>query len=183
MIWQTIRRVGQPVAWLISFGGQAWTLVSWIWGGGLTILGDLGPPEYSALTAMFSVVLVYSTCALVQPFRPSTRLEQLCDEIARMRRSLEYYTESTTRSRRGLASVHYAQVLSGQHEEQLRSLARALDGLSIPHPSITEGNVAANWRQFLIRLFAEARVRNIRCARHLFGKMKSQNMFDFGKAQ
>lgn len=180
MKWQTIRRVGQPIAWLISFGGQAWTLVSWIWGEGFTILGDLGPPEYAALTAIFGAVLFYSTYALAQPLLPSNRLERLCDEISRTRRQLEHYVRTTTRPRREMASVRRVQVLFGQDEEQIRSLARALDGLSIPHPSTSEGDVAANWRQFLIRLFAEARVRNIRCARHLFSKMKSENMFDSG---
>ena len=51
MDWTMIRRVGQPLAWLASLGGEVWTLVSWSWGGGLKVLGELGPPEYAALTA------------------------------------------------------------------------------------------------------------------------------------
>ena len=50
MHWTTIRRVGQPVAWLLAFGGEVWTLVTWFWGGGLKLLEGVGAPEYAALT-------------------------------------------------------------------------------------------------------------------------------------
>ena len=56
------------LGWSSSFGGFVWSVVSWIWGGGLN---ELGTPEYAAFTAMFSVALFYMSWHLYQPFRPS----------------------------------------------------------------------------------------------------------------
>ena len=89
MHWTTIRRVGQPVAWLLAFGGEVWTLVTWFWGGGLKLLEGVGAPEYAALTAIFGTVLLYSSWALAQPHRSSRRLEAMIDEMTTVRRSVE----------------------------------------------------------------------------------------------
>ena len=154
----TIRRVGQPLAWLASLGGEIWTLVSWCWGGGLKVLGELGPPEYAALTAMFGAVFLYSSWTLAQPLRPSRRLESMIDEMTTVR---------------GLVgqNIDYDTLLSGYDEEKARKLARALDELKIPHPPVTGETVVEDWHRFLIRLGAEARVRNIRSARRLWKEM------------
>ena len=62
--------------------------------------------------------------------------------------------------------------LSGCDEEEVRKLARALDELKIPHPSVTGGTVVEDWHRFLIRLGAEARVLNICGARRLWKEMQ-----------
>ena len=170
----TIRRVGQPLAWLVaSLGGEVWTLVSWSLGGGLKVLGELGPPEYAALAAMFGAVFLYSSWTLAQPLRPSRRLESMIVEMTTVRARLGpniFYDDFRQESR--------SQPLSGYDEEQVRKLARALDELKIPHPAVTGETVVEDWHRFLVRLGAEARVRNIRGARRLWKEMQESTTDD-----
>ena len=167
----TIRRVGQPLAWLASLGGEVWTLVSWSWGGGLKVLGELGPPEYAALTAMFGAVFLYSSWTLAQPLRPSRRLGSMIDEMMTVRGSMEHHIFYDQLNRR-VRQVSRPQPLSGYEEEGVRKLARALDELKIPHPPVTGETVVEDWHRFLIRLGAEARVRNICSTRRLWKEMQ-----------
>ena len=150
------------LGWLLFFGGFVWSVVSWIWGGGLK---ELGTPEYAAFTAMFSVAVIYMSWHLYQPFRPSNRLGGMTDEFTSVRVSLEWYMNP---GRIGQVEIE------GRDEEIVRKLARALDGLRIPHPPVTGKGITAGWHRFLVRLGAEARVRNIRGARRLWGEMQSE---------
>ncbi len=167
MDWTTIRRVGQLLAWLVSLGGEVWTLVSWSWGGGLKVLEELGPPEYAALTAMFGAVFLYSSWTFAQPLRPSRRLGSMIDEMTTVRGSVWQNIVYDT-----LGQESRSQPLSGHNEEIVRKLARALDELKIPHPPVTGETVGTDWHRFLIRLGAEARVRNICAARRLWKEMR-----------
>lgn len=53
---------------------------------------------------------------------------------------------------------------------KVRSLARKLDKLKIPHPEIKDD--PNNWKQFLRILLAEAEVANIKRARQVFTELK-----------
>ena len=172
MDWTTIRRVGQPLAWLASLGGWVWTLVSWSWGGGLKVLGELGPPEYAALTAMFGAVFLYSSWTLAQPLRPSRRLRSMIDEMTTVRGSMGNHIGHDQLSNRRVRQQSRPRPLPGYYEEKVRKLARALDKLKIPHPPVTGETVGEDWHRFLIRLGAEARVRNICGARRLWKEMQ-----------
>ena len=66
------------------------------------------------------------------------------------------------------------QLLSWYNDEKVRKLAKALDELKIPHPPVTGKTGGIDWHRFLIRLGAEARVRNIRCARLLWKEMRGE---------
>lgn len=174
MDWATIRRVVPPMAWLLSFGGEVWTLVSWFWDGGLKVLGEIGPPEYAALAAMFGAVFLYSSWTLAQPFRPSRRLESMIDEMTTVRRSMEQhiaYDRLNGRLNRRARQESRLRPLAGHDQEDVRKLARALDELKISHPLVTGKTVAEDWHRFLIRLGAEARVRNISGAQRLWKEM------------
>ena len=173
MDWTTIRRVGPWLAWLASLGGEVWTLLSWCWGGGLKVLEALGPPEYAALTAMFGAVFLYSSWTLAQPLRPSRRLRSMIHEMTTVRglvgQNIVYDT---------LRQESRSQPLSGYDEEKVRKLARALDELKIPHPPMTGETVVEDWHRFLVRLGAEARVRNICGARRLWKEMQESTTDD-----
>ncbi len=71
-----------------------------------------------------------------------------------------------------------SQPLSGYDEEKVRKLARALDELKIPHPPMTGETVVEDWHRFLVRLGAEARVRNICGARRLWKEMQESTTDD-----
>ena len=152
--WATIRSVGQPLAWLASFGGEVWALASWFWGGGLKLLEELGPPEYAALTSMFGAVFLYSSWAMAQPLRPSRRLESMIDEMTTARRSVERhiaYDRLNGRLNRRGRQESRSQPLSGYVEEEVRKIARALDELKISHPPVIGETVAEDWHRFLIQ--------------------------------
>ncbi len=71
-----------------------------------------------------------------------------------------------------------SQPLSGYDEEKVRKLARALDELKIPHPPMTGETVVEDWHRFLVRLGAEARVRNICGTRRLWNEMQESTTDD-----
>lgn len=147
---------------LLSVGGLVWSGVAWIWGGGLAaVFSLLGPPEYAALAVIFSGASVYSGWHFCRPFLPSRRLEAMSEDIANTRRSLAWM-------------VGKSQDLAGHYEEQVRIVARALDEIKVPHPPLTGRNAVESWNGFLIRLQAEARIRNIRCARALWETMQME---------
>lgn len=142
---------------LLSVGGLAWSGVAWIWGGGLAVLGA---PEYASLLAMFTVALAFCCWQLCQPFLPSRRLEAMSEDILRARRSLDWI--------RGKKSPS----IQGRIEEEIRIVSRGLDGIKVPHPPI-EGGVQ-DWYAFLVRLQAEAKTKNARCARTIWEKMQRE---------
>ena len=142
--------VARLLGWVLSLGGNVWSLVAWISGGGIDVFG---PPEYAASIVIFSVVLIYCSWHLYQPFRPSRRLAAMADEIKALRDHVEG---------RNLQS------LSGLREEQARVIARRLDGLQVPYPPIKGENAIRNWHTFLIHLQAEARSYQIDRARSLW---------------
>lgn len=146
-----------------SLGGAVWSIVAWIWGGGLAaVFSLLGPPEYAALATMFSVMFSYSTWRLCEPFLPSRRLEAMSESLQSTRRSLSFISNPASKELKG----HYA--------EDVRMVARALDEITIPHPPVAGKNVVVNWLEFLIRIHAEARIGNIRCARSVWKELKQE---------
>ena len=82
-------RIAVGAVWLVGFVGDVWSITAWIWGGGLKMPEDAGLPEYAALTAMFSVILIVSSWYLVWclahhvigPRMPSQRFKKLSPKI------------------------------------------------------------------------------------------------------
>ena len=152
-----IPHVWRLVGAVVSLGGAVWSGVAWIWGGGLAVLGA---PEYASLLAMFTVALAVCCWQLCQPFFPSRRLEAMAEDILRARRSLDWIRGEKSPS------------VQGYIEEEIRIVSRELDGIKVPHPPI-EGSVE-DWYAFLVRLQAEAKTRNARCARVIWEKMQRE---------
>ena len=173
MLWSRALAVARLSGWFVSLGGSVWSLVAWIWGSGLSVMAEFSAPEYASLTAMFGAGLLYASWVLAQPVRPSRRLEGLVDEMVTVRnyagRHIIYVRLEgmSGRERRSRPLPDY-------DEECIRKLARALDELKIPHPSTIGETVAEDWTKFLIRLGAEARVRDIRRARSLWKTIQSE---------
>ena len=165
---EIIAKIGPPLAWVLSFGAEVWTLASWVHGGGLEVFGAFGVPEYAALSAMFGVVLAYSTWQLVQPYRPSMRfraMSQLIDEamssfISDYSKSIEQKTDvfflSSTRAK-------------------IRELAFALDDLGVPYPPLTDTKFINYWYHMFPRLLAAARAGKLMEARSLWQNMQKNS--------
>ena len=173
MLWGRALAVARLSGWFVSLGGSVWSLVAWIWGSGLSVIDEFGAPEYASLAAMFGAGLLYSSWVLAQPVRPSRRLEGLVDEMAAVRTSAGH-SITYVRLERMSAPERRSRPLPDYDEESIRKLARALDDLKIPHPSTIGETVAEDWIKFLIRLGAEARVRDIRRARSLWKTIQSE---------
>ena len=156
-----IPHVRRLVGAVVSLGGAVWSIVAWIWGGGLAaVFSYLGPPEFASLLAMFTAAMVFFCWRLCQPFLPSRRLEAMSEDILGARRSLDWIRGKKSSS------------IQGRIEEEIRIVARELDGIKVPHPPI-EGSVK-DWYAFLVRLQAEAKTRNARCARAIWEKMQRE---------
>ena len=84
--------------------------------------------------------------------------------------------DEITHARRELSQISgiRKQELRGYREEQARMIARTLDELKIPHPPLTGMDSVVNWHRFLIRLKAEAKIRNVRCARAVWKTMQQE---------
>ena len=139
---------------LLSVGGLVWSGVAWICGGGVAVLGA---PEYASLLAMFTVALAFCCWQLCHPSR---RLEAMSEDILRARRSLDWIRGKKLSS------------IQGHIEEEIRIVSRGLDGIKVPHPPI-EGGVQ-DWYAFLVRLQAEAKTQNVRCARTIWEKIQRE---------
>lgn len=84
-------------------------------------------------------------------------------------------SEDIASTRRSLAwMVGNSRDLAGHDEEQVRIVGRMLDEIRVPHPPLTGRSAVESWNRFLIRLQAEARIRNIRCARTLWETMQQE---------
>ena len=173
MLWGRALAVARLSGWFVSLGGSVWSLVAWIWGSGLSLIAEFGAPEYASLTAMFGAGLLYSSWVLAQPVRPSRRLEGLVDEMMKVRGSVGQYT-AYVRLEGMSGRERRSRPLPDYDEESVRKLARALDELKVPHPSTIGETVAEDWSKFLIRLGAEARVRDIRRARSLWKTIQAE---------
>ena len=131
------------------------------------MLGDLGAPEYAALSAVFGAVLAYSTWYLCQPLRPSIRFQAMGDLIDRARVSF-------------LANVDGRNVneirMGSSTRALVREMAHRLDDLKIPYPPLVGGVNDArlrHWQEFFPRLLAASRAGKLRHARSIWVDMQS----------
>ena len=86
----------------------------------------------------------------------------MSEDMLSARRSLPFISGSDSRELRG----HYA--------EAVRVIARALDEIKVPRPPVAGKSAVGNWIEFLIRIQAEAKIRNIRCARAIWKEMQGE---------
>lgn len=166
MDWKTIRRIGQPLAWLVSLGGGVWTLVSWIWGGGLKVLENLGTPEYAALAAVFAAVLAYSSWNLCQPLRPSSRFQEMDDLIDRAR--LAFLSDVDRRNANEIR-------MESSTRAVVREMAHRLDDLKIPYPPMAGGISdvrLGHWQEFFPKLLAASRAGKLKHGRTIWLDMQ-----------
>ena len=166
---EIVGKIGPPLAWLFAFGGEVWTLVSWVSGGGLKLLGNLGAPEYAALSAMFGAAFAYFTWHLCQPFRPSSRFQEMADLIDRARVAFGSDIDGKGANEIRMDSFTRAVV---------REMAHRLDDLKIPYPPLV-GSVNDNrlryWNIFFPRLLAASRAGKLKYARSLWPDMQEHN--------
>lgn len=158
--------------WLLSFGAEVWTLVSWFWGGGLEILSALGPPEYAALSAMFGASLLYFTWqlthSLIQSRRPSVRFTEISEIIQKSVDAVVADVGDTGEAKEEIA-------ISTNTRAIVREMAHHLDDLKIPYPPLEAPTMKKRldyWRVFLPRLLAASRAGKINEARAIWSKLQ-----------
>ena len=63
--------------------GDIWAAISWIYGNGMSLLEQIGPPEYAFLMILFTGALLIVNAPWINALRPSTRLRVLEPDILR----------------------------------------------------------------------------------------------------
>ena len=66
---------------LVAVAADVWAAATWAWESRLSILEQIGPPEYAAAITFFTGAVIALNWLWVNRLRPSTRFSELRDEI------------------------------------------------------------------------------------------------------
>ena len=137
--------------------GDVWAFVSWIWGNEWELLDSFSAPEYSALIAFFTILLIIINYAFFDELKwklPSYRFKSLVGDIGTHRSNSESMVEKPP----------FLMV------ERMK-LVNHLKKLKLESPGLHENN--DTWVYYLVLLEPLAEHKNLKDARILLDKLKN----------
>ena len=65
----------------LALFGKVWASASWMWGNFLTVVEQIGPPEYAAIIVFCLAAIIILNHGWINASRPSVKFQNLADEI------------------------------------------------------------------------------------------------------
>ena len=93
--FSTLRRAGFSLGFV---AGDIWAVISWIWGNDVSLLEQIGPPEYAVLITLFTGALLYVNWSWINALLPSNRLKALYEGIRRTMNNNDMFAASSSSS-------------------------------------------------------------------------------------